>query len=71
MAWNDIAKVGKLLQSLQALDNGANAQQGGKKSGGKGGHKWTTATAEGFLCVWDDCLAAQNGVETWGGEPKC
>ena len=73
MAWSDIAKVGKLLQSLKAF-GGTNAQQNGKKGGGKGGHKWTAAgsgKAEGFCCLWDDCSAAQNEIETWGGKPTC
>ena len=81
MAWNDMAKVGQLLASLGQLSNTNGAWQ----TAGSGKGKWAKAFSKGkskdnakdtggtecFLCLWDDCAAAQKQVETWSGKSAC
>ena len=77
-----MAKVGQLLASLGQLSNTNGAWQTAGSGKGKWGAKAygkdkskdkakDTGGSECFLCLWDDCAAAQKQVQTWGGKNAC
>ena len=71
MAWGDLAKVSKLLESLGSLSNGWKTKAGKGGKGGKDGKGGGKSNAKQRLCPWADCTAAAKQQPTWGGAAAC
>ena len=74
MAWGDLAKVSKLLESLsQMSDTGGWKIKGNGKGNGKGDAGKGNAHGKGTTrtCAWQDCRAAREQKPTLGGATQC